>query len=76
MTVSTRSTRELARLTDHVLGDHHTFGTAGPCAVSGYPAISVMAGLVCDLPVGISFMGRAWSEPRLIGLAYAFEQAG
>ena len=65
-----------AWLTDHVLGDHHTFGTAGPCAVSGYPAISVMAGLVRDLPVGISFMGRAWSEPRLIGLAYAFEQAG
>ncbi len=65
-----------AWLTDHVLGDHHVFGTSTPCAVSGYPAISVMAGLVSGLPVGISFMGPAWSEPRLIALAYAFEQAG
>jgi amidase len=64
-----------AWLTDHVLGDHHVFGTSTPCAVSGYPAISVMAGLVSGLPVGISFMGPAWSEPRLIALAYAFEQA-
>lgn len=65
-----------AWLTDHVLGDHHTFGTSSPAAVSGYPAISVMAGLVRGLPVGVSFMGPAWSEPALIALAYAFEQAG
>jgi amidase len=65
-----------AWLTDHVLGDHLVFGTSSPCAVSGYPAISVPAGLVSGLPVGISFMGPAWSEPRLIALAYAFEQAG
>jgi amidase len=65
-----------AWLTDHVLGDHHTFGTSSPSAVSGYPAISVMAGLVSGLPVGISFIGPAWSEPALIALAYAFEQAG
>jgi amidase len=65
-----------AWLTDHVLGDHHVFGTSTPCAVSGYPAISVMAGLVGGLPVGISIMGPPWSEPRLIALAYAFEQAG
>jgi amidase len=65
-----------AWLTDHVLGDHPVFGTSSPCAASGYPAISVMAGLVSGLPVGISFMGAAWSEPRLIALAYAFEQAG
>jgi amidase len=65
-----------AWLTDHVLGDHPVFGTSSPCAVSGYPAISVSAGLVRGLPVGISFMGPAWSEPHLIALAYAFEQAG
>jgi len=64
-----------AWLTDHVLGDHPVFGTSSPCAVSGYPAISVSAGRVSGLPVGISFMGPAWSEPRLIALAYAFEQA-
>ncbi len=65
-----------AWLTDYVLGDHHTFGTSSPAAVSGYPAIAVLGGVVSGLPVGISFMGPAWSEPRLIALAYAFEQAG
>jgi len=64
-----------AWLTDHVLGDHHVFGTSGPAAVAGYPSISVSAGLVSGLPVGLSFTGPAWSEPRLLGLAYAFEQA-
>jgi amidase len=64
-----------AWLTDHVLGDHHLFGTSSPSAVAGYPAITVMAGLVSGLPVGISFMGPAWSEPRLLALAHAFEHA-
>jgi amidase len=64
-----------AWLTDHVLGDRHLFGTSGPAAVAGYPAISVPAGFVSGLPVGVSFMGPAWSEPRLLALAYAFEQA-
>jgi amidase len=65
-----------AWLTDHTLGDHHTFGTSSPAAVSGYPAITVPAGEVSGLPVGISFAGQAWSEPRLIALAHSFEQAG
>ena len=65
-----------AWLTDHVLGDHHVFGSSTPAAVAGYPAISVPAGFVAGLPVGVSFMGAPWSEPRLIALAHAFEQAG
>ncbi len=64
-----------AWLTDHVLGDYHGWGTSGPAAVSGYPSITVPAGLVSGLPVGVSFIGPAWSEPRLIGLAHAFETA-
>jgi len=64
-----------AWLTDHVLGDYHSWGTSSPAAVSGYPSITVPAGLVRGLPVGLSFMGPAWSEPRLIALAYAFEMA-
>jgi amidase len=64
-----------AWLTDHILGDRDSFGTSTPCAVSGYPVISVPAGLVSGLPVGVTFMGPPWSEPRLIALAYAFEQA-
>jgi amidase len=64
-----------AWLTDHVLGDSHHFGTSSPAAVAGYPAISVPAGRVSDLPVGISLVGPAWSEPRLIALACAFEAA-
>jgi amidase len=64
-----------AWLTDHVLGDNHDYGSSGPAAVSGYPAVCVLSGDVCGLPVGISFMGPKWSEPRLLALAYAFEQA-
>jgi amidase len=64
-----------AWLTDHVLGDNHSFGTSTPAAVAGYPAITVPAGQVSGLPVGISLAGPAWSEPRLIALAHAFELA-
>jgi amidase len=64
-----------AWLTDYVLGDHYSFGTSTPAAVSGYPSISVPAGLVAGLPVGVSFAGPPWSEGRLLALAYAFEQA-
>ena len=64
-----------AHLTDHVNGDRGMGGSSSPAAVAGYPSITVPAGFVRGLPVGISFFGRAWSEPTLIKLAYAFEQA-
>ncbi len=64
-----------AWLTDYVLGDHDVFHTSTPAAVAGYPAVTVPAGQVSGLPLGISFVGPRWSEPRLIALAYAFEQA-
>ena len=64
-----------AWLTDHVDGDHFGGGSSGAAAVAGYPNITVPAGFIFGLPVGISFFGRAWSEPMLIKLAYAFEQA-
>jgi amidase len=62
-------------LTDLIDGDHDTGGSSSLAAVAGYPNINVPAGLVFGLPVGISFFGRAWSEPTLIKIAYAFEQA-
>jgi amidase len=61
--------------TDLVNGDHDAGGSSTPAAVAGYPSITVPAGFVFGLPVGVSFFGRAWSEPTLIRLAYAFEQA-
>jgi amidase len=64
-----------ACLTDYVLGDHDVFHTSGPAAVAGCPSITVPAGYVSGLPVGVSFFGPRWSESRLIALAYAFEQA-
>jgi amidase len=64
-----------AWLTDLVDGDHDSGGSSTPAAVAGYPNISVPAGFVFGLPVGISFFGKAYSEPTLIKLAYAFEQA-
>jgi amidase len=64
-----------AWLTDLVDGDHDSGGSSTPAAVAGYPNINVPAGFVFGLPVGISFFGRAYSEPALLKLAYAFEQA-
>ena len=64
-----------AWLTDLVNGDHVAGGSSNAAAVAGYPNINVTAGFIFGLPVGISFFGRAWSEPTLIKLAYAFEQA-
>ncbi len=64
-----------AWLIDHVCGDHYGGGSSTPAAVAGYPSITVPAGYVWGLPVGLSFIGSAWREPALIGYAYAFEQA-
>ncbi len=66
-----------ASLIDLVNGDSGG-GGASPStvtSVAGYPHITVPGGFVRGLPVGISFFGRAWSEPTLIKLAYAYEQA-
>ncbi len=63
-----------AWVTDLVNGDHYGGGSSSPAAVSGYPSITVPAGFVHGLPVGISFFGRAWTEGVLIRVAYAFEQ--
>ena len=64
-----------AWLTDLANGDHSTGGSSNAAAVAGYPNINVPAGFVFGLPVGISFFGRAWSEPTLLKIAYGFEQA-
>jgi amidase len=63
-----------AWVTDLINGDHFTGASSTPAAVAGYPNINVPAGFYADLPVGISFFGRAWSEPKLIAIAYSFEQ--
>jgi amidase len=61
--------------TDLVNGDHFLTASSWPAAIAGFPNITVPAGYSFDeLPVGINFFGDAWEEPRLIGLAYAFEQ--
>lgn len=60
---------------DLINGDHFTGSVTTPAAVAGYPHITVPAGLDHGLPIGLSFFGRAWSEPKLISLAYGYEQA-
>ena len=64
-----------AWLTDYVNGDHYGGSFSTPAAVAGYPHITVPAGFTRGLPVGMSFVGGAWSEASLIGMAYAYEQA-
>ena len=63
-----------AWITDLVNGDHVAGGSSSAAAVAGYPNINVTAGYLWGLPVGISFFGRAWSEPTLLKIAYSFEQ--
>jgi amidase len=60
---------------DPVNGDHFLGASSSPAAIAGYPLINVPAGWAFGLPIGLTFMGRAWSEPTLIRLAYAYEQA-
>ncbi len=61
--------------TDLINGDHFLGGSSSLAAVSGYPNITVPSGFVHGLPIGLSFFGRPWSEPKLLRYAFAFEQA-
>lgn len=63
-----------AWMIDPVNGDNFGIGSSSLAAVSGYPSITVPAGYVAGLPIGLSFMGKAWSEKQLIEVAYAFEE--
>jgi amidase len=60
--------------TDLINGDHYLGGNTSLAAIAGYPSISVPMGFIDGLPVGLSFIGKAWSEPELIEIAYSFEQ--
>src|SRR5699024_962462 len=60
---------------DLVNGDHHIGGSSTPSAVAGYPIVTVPAGLYAGLPIGLNFLGGAFSESTLIRLAFGFEQA-
>jgi amidase len=62
-------------LTDYINGDHDGPGFSSPAAVAGYPHVTVPAGFVSGLPVGLSFVGGAWTEAALIAMAHAYEQA-
>lgn len=64
-----------AGVTDLVYGDRGVGGSSSPAAVAGYPNVTVPAGRIAGLPVGVSFFGRAYSEPVLLRIAFAFEQA-
>jgi amidase len=64
-----------AHVTDWVLGDHGLGDSTTFAAVAGYPSITVPAAQIFELPIGISFFGRAWSEPALLRIAFAFEHA-
>lgn len=60
--------------TDLINGDHFTGGSSSPAARAGYPNITIPAGFIDGLPIGISFFGKAYSEPILLKIAYAYEQ--
>jgi amidase len=68
-------TNSPAWTTDLVNGDHFLLGSSSPSAISGFPSITVPAGYASGLPVGASFIGTRWGEPKLLSLAYAWEQA-
>jgi amidase len=69
-------TNGLACCIDLINGDYDTgFSLSSPAAMAGFPHITVPMGLVQGLPAGISFFGNAYTEPALIGMAYAYEQA-
>ena len=63
-----------AWLTDHINSDHFSVGSSSFAAVSGYASVTVPAGFIFGLPIGVSFIGPAFSEQTLIEIAYAFEQ--
>jgi amidase len=63
-----------AWMTDLVNGDHFLGGSSLPPAIAGYPHVTVPMGQISGLPVGLSFIGPAWSDARLLQLAYAYEQ--
>jgi len=63
-----------AWVTDLVIGDHVLGGAAMLPAVAGYPHVTVPMGRVRGLPVGLSFIGPAWSDAKLLGFAFAYEQ--
>jgi amidase len=64
-----------APVTDYIHGGRNVGGSSSAAAIAGYPSITVPAGKVFGMPFGLSFFGRAWSEPVLLKIAYAFEQA-
>jgi amidase len=64
-----------AWVTDLINGDRYLGGSSTPAATAGYPNITVPAGFIEGLPVGISFIGKAWDEPLILKCAFAFEQA-
>ncbi len=64
-----------AWMTDHVNGDSFHIGSSSYAAISGFPNVTVPAGFVAGLPIGLSFIGRPYTENALIPIAYAFEQA-
>jgi amidase len=68
-------TNSPAWTTDLINGDHFSIGSSSPAAIAGYASITVPAGSSFQLPVGMSFIGGRWSEPKLIALTYAWEQA-
>ena len=64
-----------AHTTDHLNGDHISGGDTSFAAIAGYPSITVPMGFARELPVGLSFIGKAWSEGPLLKLAFAYEQS-